>query len=89
MTIGEFAEAVAQYCQLTGASETSGGRTAEHNQKVGGVPHSAHRYFRGRDVIYDAPVPLPLRREHAHRLGLMLIAEDDHDHLQPADWPRG
>jgi len=89
MRIGEFAEAVAQYCLLAGASETSGGRTDEHNRKVGGVPYSAHRFFRGRDVVYDYAIALPERRELAHRLGLMLIAEDDHDHLQPADWPRG
>lgn len=93
MTIDEFAEAAAQYCYMMRASVTSWGRSEKHNEQVGGVKNSAHRYFRGLDVVYDDPMllaqdPSP-RIETAARLGLKLIAEGDHDHLQPLDWRAG
>lgn len=89
MTIGEFAQAVAEYCLLTRASETSGGRTVRHNEAVGGVAASPHLYFRGRDVVYDQVPPTHYRIDCARRLGLLVIIEDDHDHLQPIDWRAG
>ena len=93
MTIGEFAEALAQYCGLHGGSITSWGRTTIRNKMVGGVQYSAHRFFRGADVVYDDLTTLGAdpagRKEDARRLGLLLIAEGDHDHLQPLDWTRG
>jgi hypothetical protein len=89
MTLGEFAEAVATYCLLRGGSITSWGRSEKHNAAVGGVPGSAHRFFRGADVVYDAAAPLAARQTDALRLKLKLIDEGDHDHLQPLDWPAG
>jgi hypothetical protein len=75
------------YRLLTGASATSSFRTAKHNHDVGGVPHSAHLAGLAVDVIYDDPTPTQAeRQEWARRLGLKLIVEGDHDHLQPLDW---
>lgn len=89
MTREDFADAVIAYEAITGASETSGGRTARHNAKVGGVAHSAHLAHRAVDVVYDDPPPKEERWSWAERLGLRLIVEDDHDHLQPLDWKAG
>lgn len=89
MTVAEFAAAAMEYCALTGASVTSWGRTQARNRAVGGVPVSAHRFFRAVDVVYDGPTDKVQCRIIAARLGLLLLPEDDHDHLQPADWPRG
>jgi murein endopeptidase len=86
MSYAEFAEAVAQYCRLTGASVTSWWRTPSRNRQVGGVPHSAHLVGLAVDVVYDAPPPQTERQNWARRLGLKLIAENDHDHLQPLGW---
>lgn len=92
MTIGDFAEAVSLYCLLHGGSITSWGRSTKHNADVGGVPGSAHRFWRGADVVYDDPTTPTrdtLRLEYARRLGLKIVVEGDHDHLQPLDWTAG
>lgn len=91
MTIGEFAEAVTTYCLIHRASTTSRMRTEMHNRAVGGVPLSGHRFGRAEDVVYDdAATRLdPARIEVAKRLGLKLLVEGDHDHLQPLDWSAG
>jgi hypothetical protein len=84
----EFHEAVMRYCALAVASVTSSGRTWEHNRKVGGVDESAHLFWLAADVVYDGKPPV-LGAQWAERLGLKLIREDDHDHLQPLDWKAG
>lgn len=86
MTPHDFAEALMVYCFITRASPTSTGRTAAHNTDVGGVAYSAHRFWLAADVEYDEPVPLAVRVETARRLGLRLLNETDHDHLQPLTW---
>jgi hypothetical protein len=98
MTLGEFAEAAAQYCLMMDGSVTSWGRTTKRNTAVGGAKMSGHRFFRGLDVVYDDPTMLQadhptypdgVRIIIARRLGLKLIPERDHDHLQPLDWEAG
>lgn len=89
MTIGEFAEAVRTYSMALGASATSWGRTAAHNRAVMGVEFSAHRFWLGCDVIYDGAPSVQERNTIAVRLGLKVIIEGDHDHLQPLGWPAG
>lgn len=88
MTPGEFAEAVSRYAMLTGASATSWGRSVEHNRTVGGVAHSAHIVWLGCDLVYDT-TPSPDRVEWARRLGLKIVVESDHDHVQPLGWEAG
>lgn len=91
MTIAEFAEAAYKYCLLHSASTTSGIRSTKHNKDVGGVPFSPHRFGVAMDVVYDDPLTRNelARIEVAKRLGLRIVIENDHDHLQPLDWPVG
>jgi len=89
VTRGEFAEAVYTYCATLGASETSGQRTSHHNLAVGGVAHSAHLVKLASDVVYDVTPSREQRLDWGRRLGLLVVIEEDHDHLQPIDWPRG
>lgn len=89
MTPYEFLTGVMIYCTRAGGSVTSWGRTKAHNQKVGGVQNSPHLYWLGADVVLDAPAPEGERVELARRLGLKLIVEADHDHLQPLGWIPG
>ena len=88
MTLGEFADAVRAYALITGASATSWGRTEKHNEAVGGVKYSAHRFWLAADLVYDGPPP-PDAVAVAHRLGLKLIEEGDHHHVQPLGWIAG
>jgi len=85
MTRAEFYDALFVYCSLMGASTTSSIRSEVHNKKVGGVLHSAHIFGLGADVVYDSPVA-DVAEARARRLGLKLIREGDHDHLQPLEW---
>jgi hypothetical protein len=89
MTVGEFAEAALLYCIVTNASEVSGRRTALRNAVAAGVAHSAHLAGLARDVQYDGEIPKADRQQWAGALGLRIIFEDDHDHLQPLNWPAG
>lgn len=77
------------YCRRLSGSVSSYGRTVSHNQRVGGVPQSAHQFWLGADIVYDEPVAAPLAEDTARRLGLRMIREPDHDHLQPAGWSAG
>jgi hypothetical protein len=89
MTRHDFVEAAVLYCQVTGASVTSWGRTTARNAKVNGKPYSPHLFWLGLDVVYDEGPVTVLRGDVADRLGLRLINEGDHDHLQPRDWRAG
>jgi hypothetical protein len=82
MTPVEFFDALRTYCGATNASITSYGRTPNHNRKVGGVPTSKHQTWLAADVVYDTPILLPTRTALAGHLGLRLLDESDHDHLQ-------
>lgn len=85
-TIATFAEAVAEFAQKFGGSCTSWGRSVAHNATVGGVAGSPHTHWLGADLVYDTPFPLADREQAAKDLGLTLIAEATHDHLQPIGW---
>lgn len=85
----QFRQAVLTYCARFEASETSGRRTTKHNKLVGGVEHSAHLYGLASDVVYDDLPPEAARLEGGRRLGLRVIPEGSHDHLQPLDWTKG
>ena len=89
MNPAEFYLRVIMFCQVLGASTTSTFRTRRHNQDVGGVAHSAHLLGLGADVTYDGTPDEMERRDWAERLGLKLLVEGDHDHLQPLDWMAG
>lgn len=86
MTPEEFGALVVRYRRFIGGSVTSWGRSYHHNQAVGGVPHSPHLEDRGADVRNEGGLSAESRTAYAHSLGLQLIVEKDHDHLQPLDW---
>jgi hypothetical protein len=84
MTPIEFAAGLIAYCGWSRASVTSYGRSQERNQKVGGVKYSKHCLWLAADVVYD-PHPRPRladARRRATQLGMRVIREDSHDHLQ-------
>jgi hypothetical protein len=86
VTPTDFAEAARTYALAHGASVTSWLRTPDRNRRVGGAERSAHLEALAVDLVYDHPIPEPQRRLDAELLGLRLIVETDHDHLQPLDW---
>ena len=86
MTPDQFTAAVRDYRHQLAASLTSSGRTLAHNQSVGGVLGSPHLYDLAADVVYDTLVPLDRCVAVAAALGLTVIREGDHDHLQPVNW---
>lgn len=91
MTPLGFAEVLMAWCYHFRGSVSSWGRTPERNRTVGGVPLSAHQLWLAADVVY-APLPAPpvvVATAMAERLGVKLIREDDHDHLQAAGWRAG
>lgn len=68
---------------------TSWGRTRAHNAAVGGVESSPHLRWVGAGVVYDERPDLENAATAARLLGLRLIREADHDHLQPLEWSAG
>jgi hypothetical protein len=83
MDVMSFAARVAAYCYATRGSVTSWLRTADRNLAVGGVANSLHRVGLAMDVVHDGPVDVVFADRMADALGLVVIREADHDHLQP------
>ena len=84
MTPTEFADQLRAYCSWSRGSVTSWGRSPERNAEVGGHTDSSHLLWLGADVGYR-PNPTPpaaQAKRRANRLGLRLVREGDHDHLQ-------
>lgn len=88
MSLHAFVDALVTYCALTRGSVTSWGRTTLHNMNEGGVAYSGHRFWLAADVVYDEPPPPADRKELGRRLGLRVLPENDHDHLQPLTWEK-
>ena len=86
MTVGDFWSAVATYRRRVGGSVTSGGRSAQRNASVGGKLNSPHLLDLGADLVHDESSSDAARDVIARGLGLTLVIEGDHDHLQPMDW---
>ena len=89
MTPHEFLDAMMQLASRHRFRETSGYRHPLANVRVGGKPFSAHQYWLGRDIILEPGESLEGTKESTRRLGLLLIDEGDHLHVQPLDWKAG
>ena len=89
MSRADFLDAVFTLGLKYGASVTSWFRSDTRNKAVGGVPHSAHRYGLGIDLVFDSPPDQDFLLEDARRLGLRVLPEGDHHHVQPLDWSAG
>lgn len=70
-------------------SETGGQRTPERNIEVDGVARSPHQHWVGRDVLFQGTPGREELNETGRRLGLKIIKELDHHHIQPVDWIAG
>lgn len=82
MSVSEFATVVFVLGRIYGLSVTSWGRTAARNEAVGGVRTSKHLSWLAVDVVPDDRSVLEELSAAAARLGLMLIDEHDHLHIQ-------
>lgn len=81
--VQEFALAVYRYCISVRGSVTSWIRTVGHNVAVGGVHGSLHVVGLAVDVVLDGPLlSSDERHKLASDLGIKLVIESDHDHLQ-------
>ena len=82
----KFAGQGLKYARRVGGSITSWLRTPARNRIVGGVHNSRHLDALAMDVAPD-PGGFVLSREARYEiaagLGVRLIIEGDHDHLQP------
>ena len=90
MTQGEFWATITWWVHFFNGRVTSGPRGAAANKRIGHAAHSPHLVGLGADVAYETtPPPVAERAQWARRLGLTLVVEGDHDHLQPASWQPG
>lgn len=96
MNLDEYWQAVHAYCERTLGSCDSWGRTPERSVAVGGYETDPHTWWMGADIIYTGgmrtgwprPLNIPTQQAEAYAdsLGLEIIHEKDHDHLQPKGW---
>lgn len=83
MTRREFQDAIETLHLRFAFSETSGFRTRLRNDVVGGVANSYHLSGRAVDIIADISVDMEALIGSAQGLGLEVIHESDHLHLEP------
>lgn len=89
--VQEFALAVYRYCTRVRASVTSWYRTRQRNDSpaVRGALRSRHLDGLGCDVVLDEPLTHKIATDARHKLasdlGINLIIEGDHDHLEAID----
>ena len=89
MTPHTFLDALMQLAGRFKFRETSGYRSAGGNQIVGGVKYSSHQFWLGRDILLDPGEDTVMFTEAARRVGLKVLNEGDHLHVQPATWEKG
>jgi hypothetical protein len=85
VTVGDFAERLVLVALVVPCSVTSWGRSAKHNAApdVAGHPDSWHRLWLGADVVLDSPADEKSFARQCARLGLRVLDEGDHFHVQP------
>jgi len=85
----EFTIAVLGLAARFRFSITSWGRSVAHNAAVGGHPDSMHLYFLAVDCELDDPLDEPAFVQTAERLGLQVIREPRHLHVQIPRFVKG
>lgn len=84
--VQEFWLAVYRYATRVRGSVVSGYRTSARNRAVGGESVSFHLQGLAADVVLDEPLTHPVATDARHRLaselGIQLVIESDHDHLE-------
>jgi len=84
MSYADFCLKVRVVCLLYGLSVTSWGRSRKRNKAVGGKANSWHLDFMAIDAEPDDPVELSELQYVCGRLGLEVVDEGDHFHIEPA-----
>lgn len=84
MTVGEFTGRIYVLGVTFGFSVTSWGRTVARNVAVGGHPESYHKRWLAVDAVLDDPSDVAGLRRVSALLGLEVIDEGDHVHIEPA-----
>lgn len=90
LTPAQFFDVVRAYCDLTGSQITWYNRTPETEAvQTKPVKHSPHEVWLAVDVRPGGKFSAQDRIEWGRRMGIRVIAEIDHDHLQPLEWEAG
>jgi len=84
VTVLEFVAAVVQVRLVVAFSVGSWVRTSRRNKDVGGDPWSRHLDACAVDAYPDDPADRERAARECKRVGLVLVDEGDHWHLQPA-----
>jgi hypothetical protein len=86
VTVGDFAERLVLVALVVPFSVTSWGRSPKHNAAptVKGHPDSWHLLWLGVDAVLDNPADGESFERQCGRLGLRVLNEGDHYHVQPA-----
>ena len=77
-----FDDKVLALCLIYDCSETSGYRTDMRNTAVGGASDSRHKDALAKDIVADDQRQVHEIEHAARKLGLWVLVEDDHIHLQ-------
>ena len=83
MNARRFAECILTLGLRFRFSVTSWGRSAKHNQAEGGLAGSFHLDFRAVDVLLDPMTDKASLVIRAEQMGLLVVDEGDHLHIQP------
>lgn len=86
LTVVGFVMRVYGLAVVVPGSVTSWGRSLKRNAAVGGDPFSGHLFWLGVDYVADDPRQLERARTYCRLVGLVLVVEKDHWHLEPAAW---
>ena len=87
MTPTQFMDSARAYTAWARGSITSYVRSPERNAQVGGHKDSSHLIGLACDIGYspNPTPPLATAKRRARKLGLTLIRETSHEHLQAAE----
>ena len=86
MNPGDFAAAIIVLGQQFGGSVTSWGRTVKHTVAVGGFDGDPHTWWLGADLVWDQTPDRAALDLAASALGVQVLHEATHDHVQPVGW---